>query len=276
MKQLVGSTTQKARGLLKDGYSRFFLRVGFILLMLGLIAFSIYQLVSHMTVGLDTLRTQEITEEAYVNLELFVFRDEEVLTSKGDLYQYHVYDGERVGVGDKMVTAYTSDGDVQALQSLLRLYAQRIGLLKRGISSSTPENLQSVREELDRVYIALLTAAEQGKIDHASDAASKVKTGLVKYGALVAQTQQSPESIAALTQAMASLVSDYPVSGEITAIKSGYYEYDTDGYELLFDVDQVMTMSPDAFLSLTTAAPQKYENGGAGKMVYVNHGQFSL
>lgn len=268
MKQLVGSTTKKARGLLRGGYSRFLLRVGFILLMLGLIAFSIYQLVSHMTVGLDTLRTQEITEESYVSLDLFVFRDEEVLPSQGDLYQYHVYDGERVGVGDVIATAYGADGDLSEVQALLRLYAQRIGLAERSSDNTTPENLQTVKDEIDRAYIALLTSAEQGQMGHTADAAEKVKARLAEYAALVSQVQDSAEGVDDLKQAMASLVADYPVKGQITAAKSCYYYYDTDGYELLFDSERVMTMTPEEFLTLTESSAQSYENGGAGKMVY--------
>jgi hypothetical protein len=51
------------------------LNAGFTVLMLGLIAFAIYQVASHVTVGLNTLRTQEILDRSYVTLEQFVFRD---------------------------------------------------------------------------------------------------------------------------------------------------------------------------------------------------------
>ena len=44
----------------KPGRTRSLLSAGFILLMLGIIGFSIYQVTKHITVGLNTLRTQDI------------------------------------------------------------------------------------------------------------------------------------------------------------------------------------------------------------------------
>lgn len=268
MKLLSGSTFQKVRRGSAGRSSRFLLRVGFVLLMLGLIAFSIYQLVSHMTVGLDTLRTQEITEEAYVDLELYVFRDEDVLPAQGDLYQYHVSDGARVGVGDLMATAYRSDEDIQNIQALLRLYAQRIHLAERLSGEATPENVQALKADLDQAYLALLSAADDGHIGNASEAAGLLQKGLAQYASLVSGTGGTENDPEALRDAMAALVAGYPVSGQMSTSRSGYYYYDTDGYELLFDVDRVMTMTPEEFLALTEAPAQSYENGGAGKMVW--------
>ena len=48
------------------------LRGGFVLLMLGLIAFSVYQLTQHVTAGAQTLRTQVITDRSYMQLDLYV------------------------------------------------------------------------------------------------------------------------------------------------------------------------------------------------------------
>ena len=74
-------------------------RLGFILLMVALIAFAIYQCASHITVGMNTLRTQEITDNAYVSLDLYIFREETVISSdaRGALLLYSVSDGEYVG-----------------------------------------------------------------------------------------------------------------------------------------------------------------------------------
>lgn len=268
MKLLTGSASKKARGASSGKYSQFLLRVGFILLMLGLIAFALYQLFSHLTVGLDTLRTQEITEDSYVNLELYIFRDEEVLPSAGSLYRYHVYDGERVGKNDPIATAHHAEGDLAALQTLLRLYAQSIGLAERLSGNTTPHSLQAVNEEIDKAYMALLNAVQNGHMANGSDAAEKVKKGLAQYAALIGNAQNPAEDVKTLKAEMAALVASYPVSQQITASKSGYYYYDTDGYEDLFQVSQVMTMSPEDFLALTQSSAESRDSGNAGKMVW--------
>ena len=86
------------RSKLRRGRGRALLNAGFIILMLGVIGFAVYQVARHMTVGLNTLRTQEIVDESYVQLELYVFRHEEILAVEGsDTYLYDVANGERVG-----------------------------------------------------------------------------------------------------------------------------------------------------------------------------------
>lgn len=85
---------------------------GFILLMLGLVAFAVYQCARHLTVNINTLRTQEITDTAYSDLVLYLFRDEETVTAGGgNVFLYGVRDGEKVGVGKTLGSAYvTMDG----------------------------------------------------------------------------------------------------------------------------------------------------------------------
>lgn len=272
MKLLSGASTKKVRRISAGTYSRFLLKVGFILLMLGLIAFSLYQLVSHLTVGLDTLRTQEITEEAYVSLELYVFRDEEVLAPAGNLYEYHVANGERVGVGADLATAYTAhetaEGDIQELQALLNVYAARLALVEQGGNQGTPEDLASLSDEIDKAYLALLSAADKGQMYIASDAAQRIREGLRQYAALIGNAESGGYTSADIKAAATQLLSGYTVSGRVTTSKSGYFYYNTDGYELLYDTDNVMTMTPEDFLALIETPAQSYEGAVAGKMVY--------
>ncbi len=271
MKQLMSGGAAKARERRKDGYSRILLRVGFILLMLGLIAFSIYQLISHMTVGLDTLRTQEITEESYVALDLFVFRDEELITAPGNLCRYHVNDGERVGASSSLATLYTGDGDeetIRALQSLLAVYAQRWALAKNQQGQVTLDDVQTLRDAVDKAYLALLSSADAGRIDQSAEAAERLREGLRKYAVLMGTAEDREDHPATLEAMMDQLVAGYPSHGELTTQRSGYFYYDTDGYELLFGAQNVMTMAPEDFLNLTKEPAQSYVGHVAGKMVY--------
>ena len=256
MKLLSDPATKNARETPAKGYSHFLLRVGFILLMLGLIVFSVYQLVTHMAVGLDTLRTQEITEEAYVNLELYIFRDEEVLAPTGDLYEYHVSDGERVGVGDLVATAYTATHDTTEIQTLLNLYAERLAAMRRGENQYTPDNLAVINRALDKAYLALLAASDEGNVGNARDAALRLKESLRQYEALINGASEETDTVAALEASVQALLAECTAVGQRVAEKSGYFYYDTDGYEMLFNIDDVMTMTPEAFLSLTETPAQ--------------------
>lgn len=271
MKQLMGNGASRTRDQRKKGYAHLFLRVGFILLMLGLIAFSLYQLVSHMTVGLDILRTQEITETSYVSLELFVFRDEALVTAPGNLCRYHVDDGERVGVSHTLATAYTADGDeasVEALQALLEEYAQRWALATKQNGPATPDDVRALQGALDQAYLTLLSASEEGRLDHGGDAAHRLQAHLRELAVLKGIADDTEDHPGVLTAAMEQLVTGYPVCGELKTPDSGYFYYHTDGYELLFGTRDVMTMSPEDFLTLTQEPAQTYVGHVAGKMVY--------
>ena len=133
----------------KPGRAKSLLNAGFILLMLGIIAFSVYQVGSHVTVGLNTLRTQEIRDESYVRLELYLFRDEQLITLEGsDTYLYDVPDGGRVGVGRPIGTAYAV-GDAaaaRALQPTLNAYGQRMALLRSMGGQGTPADARAAAE----------------------------------------------------------------------------------------------------------------------------------
>ncbi len=265
MKLLSGISPKKPKGAPRTP-SRFLLRVGVILLLLGLCAFAIYQLVSHMTVGLDTLRTQEITESSYEDLELLVFRNEEVLPSEGDLFRYHVSDGERVGKDDLIASAYRSE-NAEEIQELLNLYLRRLSLAEARGSISL-DRADDITRELDIAYQNLLSFADKGYAGMASDAADRMKVALGQYAALVGKDAPDGDQPAALKAAISELLAGALPLGDIQAEMSGYFYYETDGYEQLFDPDKLMTMTPEELELLKTADAVSHTDGVAGKMVY--------
>ena len=266
MRLLSGITSKKPGGTSPKAPSRFLLRVGLILLMLGLIAFAVYQLVSHMTVGLDTLRTQEITEESYIDLELLVFRNEEVLMTDGDVFRYHVSDGERVGKDDLLATAYRAE-DADEMQELLNLYVRRLSLAESQDHIGM-DQADAIKRELEEAYQTLLSSADDGKAGMASDAAAHLKTALSKYAALAGKETPDEDQPAALRAAISELLAGCLPVGDMTAEKSGYFYYETDGYEQLFDPDQLMTVTPEELERFKTAEAASYGDGVMGKMVY--------
>ncbi len=266
MKLLSGIAPKKPKGAPRKAPSRFLLRVGFILLMLGLCAFAIYQLVSHMTVGLDTLRTQEITESSYIDLELLVFRDEEILPAEGDLFRYHVSDGARVGKDALIATAYRAE-KAEDLQELLNLYVRRLALSEaRGDISL--DRADEIKRELEQAYQMMLSSADEGRMGMASDAAERLKNALGQYAALVGIHTPEEDRPAALKAAISELLAGCLPLGDIQAEKSGYFYYETDGYEQLFDPDRLATVTPEELELLKNAEAVSYGDGIMGKMVY--------
>ena len=245
------------------------LSIGFILLMLGVIGFSVYQVARHITVGLNTLRTQEILDETYVRLELYVFRDEKVLVAPGsDTYLYDAQDGERVGVGQSLGVAYSAGDPVLSaeLQQKLNAFGQRIELLKALGGTGTPSDARDAAEAVDRDYLRLLEAVERGDLSAVDGFAAEMQDGIGRYDILTGAAANT--SVSALEKERAALVAGLSKVVNMTTKQSGYFYYDCDGYETLFPFDKAMTMTASEFLSLTEQSAVPLPSGAVGKMVY--------
>ena len=248
-------------------WGRALLSAGFTVLMLGLIAYAVYQVASHITVGLNTLRTQEIEDRSYVSLELYLFRDEAVVGAEGaDLCLYAVRDGERVGVGKALGTPYTVGDPALAseLQARLNAYGDRIALLRAMKSPGTPAAARDAAEEVDRAYLAMLAAAAEGNLAAVEGFSAAMQEGIGRYDIL---TGAHTESAASLEAARVALLAGYPAMAPLTTAESGYFYYDCDGYESIFSYASAMTMSPAEFRDMTAASAMGIGSGVVGKLV---------
>lgn len=261
-------TKGKARSI-KGMTKRFFLKTGFVMLMLGLMTFAVYQCVQHMTVGLDTLRTQEITSQTYAELKLFTFRDEAVLPSGGEIISYHVSDGEKVGVGKKLATVYAcpEGQDPAAVQVQLTSLARRLTAMQRPIGQDHPTGGDELTNAINADYTAFLQAAERGDLGGALALANRMEDALNAYDSLM-YGGQTADALKTLEEIRNALLRTMTETGTVQTAKGGYFFYQIDGYEALFDVGQVMTVTPEEFLALTRTSAQTPDRAVAGKMVY--------
>ena len=253
----------------RPGRARSLINAGFILLMLGVIGFSIHQVARHVAVGLNTLRTQEILDESYVRLELYVFRDEQPLvTEGGNTCLYAVPDGGRVGVGHALGTVYSLDDPAAAseLQQKLNAYGDRLALLKTLGGTGTPADAREAAKAVDRDYLALLEAAARGDLSAVEGYASGMQEGLSRYDILTGAV--GSQSAAQLEQERAALVAGLAPVAELTTDRSGYFYYHCDGYETLFAKNTAMSMSAEDFRALTGQPAAELSAGTVGKMVY--------
>lgn len=258
-----------SKGKKEDGRAKALLNAGFILLMLGIIGFGIYQVARHMTVGLNTLRTQEILDESYVQLELYLFRDEQPLFCEGsDTYLYDVRDGERVGVGRSIGTAFRAGDAATAseLQKKLNACGDRIALLRELGGLGTPADARDTAEAVDGHYLGLLDAAARGDLSAVNGYADSMLDGISRYDILTgAAGSQTVSSLKAEQDALTAGLTR--VSG-MTTDRSGYFYYDCDGYESIFDYASAMTMTPAEFRDMTAQQAYSVPAGVVGKMVY--------
>ncbi len=256
------------------------LSVGLLLVMLGLIAFSIYQVARHMTVGLGTLRTQEIVDESYVELDLYLFRDEAVLVAPGsDVVHYAVQNGEKVQVGANLGTAYTLGGrtpvdpvtgdvmSVSDVQARLNAYGDRIALLSEIGGLGTPADARAEAEAVDKNYLGLLEAAGEGDLSAVGGFSAGMLEGIGRYDILTGNTAAAG-TIASLRAEQSALLAGQSAVATVRTDRGGYFYYEVDGYESIFPYADVLSMSPEAFRTMTARPAIKAPDGVVGKMVY--------
>ncbi len=257
------------KGKLRGNRARALLNAGFIVLMLGVIGFAVYQVARHMTVGLNTLRTQEILDESYVRLELYVFRDEEILVSEGsDTYLYGVGNGERVGVGKNLGTAFRAGDPAVAaeLQKRLNAYGERISILERIGGLGTPADARDAADAVDRDYLGLLEASGKGDLSAVAGYADSMQDGLGRYDVITGAAGN--QSLSALKAERDALVTGLDRIADMSTERSGYFYYGCDGYESVFDYASALTMTPDEFRAMTACPAVGLPSGAVGKMVY--------
>ncbi len=249
---------------------RALISAGLVLVMLGMIAFSVYQVARHVTAGLTTLRTQEIVDESYVQLDLYVFRDETVLSVEGSaLTHYTVRNGERVGVGTQLGTSYGAgeDVDTEVVQSTLNAYSERIALLEELDGLGTPADARAEADAVDRYYLGLLDAVEAGNLAAAHSFADRMLGGIGRYDILTGNTADAG-TVSSLEAEQAALLAGLPVVGSVETDRGGYFYYETDGYESVFSYANALTMTPSDFREMVTRSPAEVSAEVVGKMVY--------
>ena len=249
------------------------LRGGFVALMVGLIAFSVYQLAQHMTTGAQTLRTQTITDRTYAQMELYLFRDEVVLTSdtEGGLFVYPLGDGAKVGVGDTLAQTYLADPettDLRAAQALLNSYSARIALLQRHSGVSNQTDVENALLDIDRQYMGVLSAMDDGRLGVADGFADKLMDALNRYRALTGQQSSTADALTLLQAEQSALIGQCPRGTDVLTDTSGYFYYELDGYEAMFPYEQVLTMTSAEFLEMTRSTAAEAASGTVvGKLV---------
>lgn len=246
------------------------LSVGFILLMLGLIAFAVYQCARHLTVELNTLRTQQITDTVYADLELYVFRDEAAVEAgEGNVFLYDVQDGEKVPVGKKLFEAYrAADSEAaDALQAQLELYGTRIAGLESASGNGTV-GATAMLAEAEKRYREALASTAAGQVQGATRSGEALMAALEAYRAAANGDSLSAE-VDALRQEQAALVTELRHTDTRSTNRAGWFFYESDGLESVFTVEQAKSLTPDKLSELAATVEQSRDSGStAGRMLY--------
>lgn len=264
----------------KETFSRFAKTLGFRILILLLILYTVYHCVAAFS---DRVVTDVVTsgvDRFTVRGEAVLFRDEEVLTVSGGqhLLSYSNPSAAKVNVTTPLAELYRLSGDTAALQAKLTALDRQIALCEKlplsDMLSSLPALQEAARQQLILNNRLTSSGAPMPSVDAG---AFDLLLLLNRISALTGQSPSSTALIASLRAERQLLLSSAMYDRTVTlqnisdATTGGYFFYaDTvDGYEELLSRSALADMTAEQFAALTAQAPRTYGNGTTvvGKLV---------
>lgn len=248
------------------------LRCSVVLVAIGMLVYVVQYCLDTFSTTLTTLPAQEITDYTVLSTEVYIFRDEQVISSgTGAPVQYMYRDGERIPKDAVYAVSYPKPGadaaGVAELQDALDDIHTQIILLEDSSAGSLIASLGQSKESVRNSYYSVLDALASGTYDPASAERDTLLSYLSTYGMLVGQ-QNAKEMISSLQARRNGLISAWGGTAiEYKTEKSVNFFHKCDGYEAVFDYSRVMSMSADEFYAMTESAPASV-TGAVGKMVH--------
>lgn len=253
----------KLQLLSKSG--KFYNRIIVFLVFLALVVYGVYLTVDYFRDPLSTIPAVEVEVSEGCQVEGWIVREEQLLTSASPITVPERSEGEKVGAGQVVAMGY-SDAAAQTRQDQIAALSAQLEQLTYATTVAADAGDNTSLD--DAVYQQLtewaqLTASQS--LADAGEASTAIKGLILRHGsddrALASLNSQITQLQSQLTDLQSQSVGD---TTPITAPASGYFSGTVDGYE------QVLT--PDMLSSLTIAQlsslkPAAAASGTFGRLI---------
>ncbi len=250
--------------------SNFFQRVAIGIICIAVLAYTVFHMVSMFSAELSTIVVGSTTEETVVELDGYIFRDETLIYSNySGAVDYIAYDGLKLSIGEEIAVVYEQGNHVDVGDGIDSIDST-IDRLERStdkqLSLSALPDINDAARDTHYLIMKKLASGDIGAISDNIDAMLE-ETGKVDH--LTNNESQLEETLSALYETKAKMMSAGGRSEKISAVKSGYFYSNTDGYESLFTMAATDGLTFDNYRNYISAdAALKDTSGAIGKMVY--------
>jgi putative membrane fusion protein len=229
-----------------------------------------------MSIGSNSMDIEPVypyTAEDTTTVSGFVIRDEDVLPNSTALLDITRSEGERVGKGQTVAVAYSSQdaldrkSDTESLEMQLSQlkYAQ-----SESLSSSAAVKLDS---SIVADMLSLRSNVENGKFSAIETNVAELKALVLKRDFTYSDSKDLAAEIDSVSSKLASLkASAASDTKNITVDESGIYSAVVDGYEKVLTPDIVPTLTPSV---LSSAAADSSVSSSVGKLITGNTWYFA-
>ncbi|MBE6939910.1 MAG: hypothetical protein E7457_03735 [Ruminococcaceae bacterium] len=194
----------------------------------------------------------------------WLVRQEEILSDvPGTLYHY-LEEGEKVGVGQTIATAYSSEN---ALQTVAQLEEQELRLQQLQFALTSylnPDAALKLDSSITEGILSLRGHLSQGDYASADEAVSQLKAAILKRSHTYSSAEEIQKDIASVQKQIKKLEGSLSGAKSITATRSGVYSAVCDGYETVLTPEFLEDLTP---AKLENIRPQD-GSGKVGKLIY--------
>ena len=241
--------------------------IGFlsILLVIAVFVYVIY----HMTGGF----APEISATPALSAEYLgrddargsIFRYETPVTSKySGTVNYNVSNGEKVKLGELAATVYESGGDEHITARMVELDREIELLTHSNISDNISiSGTNGVDKEISTYLAVVRDARRSGDMSSIENVSDELRVALNRRELIVTSRVDYNEQIDELKAERAALAAQLTGANDpIYARESGYFYYECDGYENIFDPDELETLTPDRYEYLLSCPAEDFDSIG--------------
>lgn len=239
------------------------------LVSVGLMLYVGYHLFYGMTQKVETAPASPATIQSVVEADMYIFREETVLTTAGSGGSIvpTVPDGSRVGIGDTVVRRYdVSSPDIVA--AIAEADAQIAVLTSMLDNTLSLRDTVTIDGEIYEIMQKIASSAAAGDAAAALSCKTELRAALSRRNTVTSTASDIEGEIARVQSERSALTRQLGTLREsATVSQSGYYYADLDGCEAVFTTATARQMTPAQFRSLTEKAPGEIPASAAGKLV---------
>lgn len=230
--------------------------IGSIVLSGAAVITMLYHLTPSRREGLKVVyATPEIVSDT-IECDSYILRDETVIEGVANAsLTPNVRDGTKVRAGDCVASVYGAASPMTL--DKISLIAEQIDFYE-GLGEKPHGNTAETDTALSQTVIALRRSVDSGDVSSALSMKSDAVLNIRRLGVLSGRVTDASAVISSLNATLASLRASLgSVSSSVYAPSAGYYYSTVDGYEDIFAVDDIDTLTYSGFCDMVSAAEER-------------------
>lgn len=247
---------------MKHSSPLFRILAGFVLA--GVLLFFGVQLWQYFSDPLTTTLVYSAQTEVTLSADGWVVREEESFHTDGGTLIQEMSEGEKVGVGQTLATAYSSAG---ALDTVKKIEDKTLQLQQLEFALSSyldPDAALKLDSAIIESLLTLRGSLSEGDYTAAAEDISQLKANILKRSHSYSSASEIQEEISAVQREISSLHNSLSGVTTIRAQRAGTYSAVCDGYESELTLAFLEGLTPSDLDGITGGG----QEGNVGKLIY--------